>query len=180
MSDVPLYPDENEVNRPPSGPGWSELPVQTAVKPPLIFYLSGVLGGIVIVSGVIGLLVGLLSYGKTVVTGEGLTQLGALGALPTIVLYVGQMALITGGLVWVIRKTKAWNVRAIMAGAVLAPLLLMLAASALQQLLTGEGGKALPGAPVAPILMMAFYWLFAGVVAYHDIYYRKPTVQGMR
>ena len=161
-------------------PQWPDTSVKAPMKPPVSFYLASVLGGIVIVSGVIGLIAGFFTAGKATITADGLGQLGSIAIMPAILFYMGQLALMLVGLYLVIREIRRWNTGAIVAGVLLAPILLVFASGAVLRMVTGESGRALPGAPVVPILVAAFYWLFAGVIACNDIRYRKPTMQGMR
>jgi len=142
---------------------------------PITYYLLAITSGIITIACLVGFVAALFDFGKSAAQEDAAGQLGHMALAPFLIVYLMQVGVMLFVLWIVLQKVKAWDKAAITVSVVLAPILFIIAAGAIQRVVTGKTGEALPGAPVAPILVTLMYGLFAGVVAYNDIKYRKPT-----
>jgi uncharacterized membrane protein len=165
----------NPQNIPPLPNTPQRFPVNQSIYAlkPIMYYLTGILGGFVIVSTVLGLFIRVTSFGLESLRADAAGELGSLITAPIIATYVLQTGLILLGIAWLIKKTRVWDKGAIILSAVISPILLVWVASMILPLFDKSPDAALPGAPVAPIIVVALYGLMAGVVAYNDLKYRQ-------
>lgn len=141
---------------------------------PLTFYLTGLLGVFVIISGLIGLAGQVFSFARTTVGQDAAGQLGGAVLFPIVLGYIVQVGSMLLGIGILIKKTLQWNTSAIILSAAIAPVLLLAVVSAVWGVFADDPAGPLPGAPVVPIVVCLMYWLVAGVIAYIDVRYRKP------
>lgn len=157
-------------------PSYQHLPASQrygyTIKP-IMYYLTAFLGGAIIILTVAGLIIDLTGFGRNAAGSDAAGQLGSLAVAPFVAVYLLQMVLILAGIVWLIQKTKQWNKTAVILSAVVAPILLLWAASAVLPIFDDSPDAAFPGAPLLPVIVVALYWLIAGVIAYNDLKYRR-------
>lgn len=143
---------------------------------PIIYYVVAFLGGLIALAAAVGLLGQLFSFGGSLGRADAAGQFGLVLLTPVVVYYVIRFALVLAIFVWLVKKTRVWDRSAMLLGVLVVPFLLVSSSGMIYNKFVDNPSGALPGAPLAPILVTLFFWLAVGVATYYDLTYRQPML----